>query len=109
MNDVAHHIDHICQIAGNAKHAGIGSDLDGGFGTEQSPADLETIADLQKLESILGQHGYSAIDIDGIFFNNWLNFFKAALPQSKTATSPSSSPPFGRAQDEGASRAKARS
>ena len=35
---VADHIDHICQLAGNADHAAIGSDLDGGFGTEQCPS-----------------------------------------------------------------------
>ncbi len=34
------HMDHICQLAGNALHIGIGSDLDGAFGREQSPYDL---------------------------------------------------------------------
>ena len=47
------HMDHICQLAGNALHIGIGSDLDGAFGKEQSPYDLETIADLQKLSALL--------------------------------------------------------
>ena len=49
------HIDHVCQIAGNARHSGIGTDLDGGFGREQSPADLETIADLARSVSMGGQ------------------------------------------------------
>jgi membrane dipeptidase len=80
LSAVADHIDHICQLAGNAKHVAIGSDLDGGFGTEQSPAGLETIADLQKLDAILADRGYSAIDIDGIFHGNWLRFFSCALP-----------------------------
>jgi membrane dipeptidase len=78
---VADHIDHICQIAGNAKHVGIGSDLDGGFGTEQTPHDLNSIADLHKLEGILESRGYSAADIDGIFFGNWLRFFSESLPK----------------------------
>jgi membrane dipeptidase len=77
---VADHIDHICQIAGNARHVGIGSDLDGGFGTEQTPHDLNSIVDLHKLEGILESRGYSAADIDGIFFGNWLRFFSEALP-----------------------------
>ncbi len=81
LADVADHIDHVCQLAGNAKHAAIGSDLDGGFGTEQSPTDLNTIADLQKLDGILKQRGYSGEDIDGVFHGNWLRFFGDALPR----------------------------
>lgn len=57
------HLDHICQIAGNADHIGIGSDLDGAFGREQCPYDLETIADLQKLPALFKKRGYSEVDI----------------------------------------------
>jgi membrane dipeptidase len=74
------HIDHICQLAGNALHAGIGSDLDGGYGTDQTPEDLRTIADLQKLEPLLRARGYSDPDIDNIFHGNWLRFFRRWLP-----------------------------
>lgn len=81
LETVANHIDHICQLAGNARHVGIGSDLDGGFGTEQCPADLDSIADLQKLDGILKNRGYSDADIDGIFHGNWLRFFTTALPK----------------------------
>ena len=77
---VADHVDHVCQIAGSARHVGIGSDLDGGFGTEQTPRDLDSIADLHELETILAARGYSAGDIDAIFFGNWLRFFSEALP-----------------------------
>lgn len=75
---LANHWDHICQIAGNSKHIGIGSDLDGIFGTEQSPWDLNSIADLQKFENILQSRGYSTTDIDNIFCDNWLNFLRKA-------------------------------
>jgi membrane dipeptidase len=80
LTAVADHIDHVCQIAGSARHSGIGSDLDGGFGKEQTPRDLDTIADLQKLAEILSDRGYGDADIDGIFHGNWLRFFGEALP-----------------------------
>lgn len=80
MEDIANHTDHICQIAGNANHCGIGSDLDGGFGREQSPSDLDTIADLQRFAEILDRRGYSTADVESIMYGNWARFFSAALP-----------------------------
>jgi membrane dipeptidase len=80
LSSVADHIDHICQLAGNANHVGIGSDLDGGFGFEQTPAELKAIADLQKLAGILAARGYRDADIDAIFHANWLRFFSCSLP-----------------------------
>jgi membrane dipeptidase len=79
------HIDHICQLAGNAKHVAIGSDLDGGYGTEQSPQELDTIADLQRLRPLLQQHGYTETDIEGIFHANWLRFFERAWKRDGTS------------------------
>ncbi|PQO29696.1 peptidase [Bremerella cremea] len=76
----ANHIDHICQRAGNCQHVGIGSDLDGGFGTEQTPRELQSIADLQLLVEILSRRGYSDTDIDAIFYGNYLRFFLEHLP-----------------------------
>jgi membrane dipeptidase len=78
LEDVVNHMDHICQLAGNARHIAIGSDLDGGFGTEQSPNDLNTIADLRKLEPILQARGYSAPDIENVFYGNWARLFQTA-------------------------------
>jgi membrane dipeptidase len=72
------HIDHVCQLAGNAQHAGIGSDLDGGFGTEQTPRDLDTIADLQRVPTMLKKRGYTEQDIAAICHGNWINFFRRA-------------------------------
>ena len=78
LNRLIDHYDHICQIAGNSRHIAIGSDLDGAFGREQSPYDLDTIADLQKLPGLLSNRGYSAEDIDGITHGNWLRFIRHA-------------------------------
>lgn len=78
LENVADHIDHICQLAGNALHVGIGSDLDGAFGTEQSPKDIDTIADLQKLVAIFKSRGYSSEGIQRICAGNWIEFYKKA-------------------------------
>jgi len=78
LERIADHIDRVCQLAGNARHAAIGSDLDGGYGREQSPSDLDTIADLQRLPDILARRGYSQTDIEGIMHANWIRFFKEA-------------------------------
>lgn len=72
------HIDHICQLAGNANHVGIGTDLDGGYGTEQSPYDLDTIADLQRLPAMFTKRGYGNADIEKIMHGNWLAFLRRA-------------------------------
>jgi len=78
MNKIIDHIDHICQIAGNALHVGMGSDLDGGYGKEQSPYDLETIADLQKIPQLLKKRGYADESINDIMHGNWLRFLRIA-------------------------------
>ena len=70
--------DHICQLAGNSQHIGIGTDLDGGFGSEQAPYDLTTIADMQILPDLLRKRGYEASDIENILSKNWLRFIKNA-------------------------------
>lgn len=72
------HIDRVCQLAGNARHAAIGTDLDGGFGREQTPCDMDTIADLQRVPDMLKRRGYPAADIEGVMHGNWLRFFKQA-------------------------------
>jgi membrane dipeptidase len=72
------HLDHICHIAGNTLHVGIGSDLDGAFGKEQCPYDVETIADLQKLKTILLNRNFNLQDVENIFSGNWLRFLRKA-------------------------------
>ena len=74
------HIDHVCQIAGNSKHSGIGTDLDGGFGTEQSPDDLNSIADISSFATILLDRGYSESDVKSIMHGNFVRFAIESLP-----------------------------
>jgi membrane dipeptidase len=74
LDQMVRNIDHICQLAGNPENVGIGTDLDGAFGKEQCPADLDTIADLQKLPDKLRDIGYSPRDIDNVMHANFVRF-----------------------------------
>lgn len=76
LDRVIDHIDHICQIAGNANHVGIGSDLDGAFGKEQCPYDINTISDLKKIPVLLKKRGYAVNDVDKIMNQNWIHFLE---------------------------------
>jgi membrane dipeptidase len=78
LSHVADQIDHVCQLAGNARHCGIGSDLDGCFGTEQTPQDLDTIADLQKLRDLLAARGFDEESVDAVCSKNFIGFLRAA-------------------------------
>ena len=82
LHRLADHIDHVCQSAGDARHAGLGSDFDGGFGLQSVPIEIDTIADLVGLAPILAERGFSQADIDSIMGGNWLDLLKKALPES---------------------------
>lgn len=86
LEKVAEHVDHICQLAGSHRNVAIGSDLDGGYGTEQTPIEIETIADIQKLTEVFARRGYAADAVDDIFHGNWLRFFSQHLPRSTGAS-----------------------
>ncbi len=77
---VINHLDHICQIAGDSLHAGIGSDFDGGFGLQSIPPELDSIADLQKIGSALMARGYNEADAENVLGGNWLRFLRRNLP-----------------------------
>jgi membrane dipeptidase len=81
LRHVVNHIDHICQIAGDALHAGIGSDFDGGFGLQSVPPEIDTVADLQNLVSLLQARGYSETDVANVLGGNWITRLKRDLPK----------------------------
>ncbi len=86
LQTVADHVDHVCDLAGNARHAAIGTDLDGGYGTEQSPRDLNTIADLRKFAEIFARRGYSHEEVGNILSGNWIRLLKAAWSEKEGST-----------------------
>ncbi len=80
LTEVVAMIDYICQLTGSAAHVGIGSDFDGGFGVERVPAEIDTVADLQKLDPLLRARGYSTADVAGILGQNWVKVLRRGLP-----------------------------
>ncbi len=80
LDHVVAHIDHVCQVIGDARHAGIGSDLDGGFGANDIPTPLDSIADLPLIAGALRERGYSEADVTGILGGNWVELLRRALP-----------------------------
>ena len=80
LETLAAHIDHICQLTGSVDHVALGTDFDGGFGWPAVPQEIDTIADMPKLESILQHRGFSALDITAIFHGNWQRILESSLP-----------------------------
>ena len=80
LDILAAHMDHVCQLAGDSRHAGIGSDFDGGFGVQSVPPEIDTVADLHKLVPLLKARGYSETDTANILGLNWAGFLDKNLP-----------------------------
>ncbi len=80
LSTVLDMIDHICQVTGSAAHVGLGSDFDGGFGVELTPAEIDTVADLQKLDGLLRARGYTGHDVAAIMGQNWIDVLRRGLP-----------------------------
>ena len=81
LADVAHHVRHICDLAGNANCVGIGTDMDGGLGREQIPKEITTSADLPRVADALSGAGFGDDAVRGITGGNWLRYFRRHLPQ----------------------------
>jgi membrane dipeptidase len=81
LHQVVAQIDYICQMAGDVRHVGLGSDYDGGFGLQSVPSEIDTIADLQKLVPLLAVKGYSEADITAIMGGNWLTLLEQISPE----------------------------
>jgi membrane dipeptidase len=81
LEDVVAAIDHVCQLTGDASHAAIGSDFDGGFGLNKVPSGIDTVADLGKIGDKLAERGYKEEDVRGIMGENWLRVLRESLPE----------------------------
>ena len=80
LENVANHIDHVCQLAGNSQHAAIGGDTDGQGGKDGAPYEIDTVADFQKLADVLERRGYAKEDVANVMCRNWQRFYEKWLP-----------------------------
>jgi membrane dipeptidase len=80
IDTVCEHIDHIAQLTGSPDHSGIGSDLDGGFGVEQAPRDLDTISDVAEAADLLRRRGWGEAEVEKVMSGNWLRLLRSVLP-----------------------------
>jgi membrane dipeptidase len=80
LEQVVAAIDHVCQVVGDAEHAGLGSDFDGGFGLDAVPAEIDTVADLAKIGPALAARGYGEAQVAAILGGNFLRVLRANLP-----------------------------
>lgn len=81
LEHLADHIDHICQLAGNADHVALGTDTDGGFGTEACPHGYDRHRDVFKIGDILTRRGYTDAQLEKFSHGTWLKFYREVLPQ----------------------------
>jgi membrane dipeptidase len=79
LNDLLRHMRRVCEIAGNARHVAIGTDMDGGFGREEIPEEIPSAGELPRVAEFLGKAGFAAQDVEGIMGGNWLKFFRQNL------------------------------
>ena len=74
LDAVGAHAKHIADLVGWHR-VGIGSDLDGGLGADETPAELDTIADLHRVADVVPPEART-----GVLGENWLRFLANALP-----------------------------
>jgi len=80
LSTVLDAIEYVCQLTGSAAHVGIGSDFDGGFGSESIPQGIDTVTDLLEIGKGLAERGFSEADVEAVMSGNMLRKLRQALP-----------------------------
>lgn len=80
LRDVVAHLRHMCDLIGDARHVGLGTDMDGGLGRDQIPIEIRTSADLPRVGDALSDGGFADGDVLAILGANWIDFFRRTLP-----------------------------
>jgi membrane dipeptidase len=80
LSTVVNEIRYVCDLAGDTRHVGIGTDFDGGFGAESTPVEIDTVADLQQVGQALSAANFGDKEVENILCGNWLRMLRRALP-----------------------------
>lgn len=80
LDHVVAHVDHVCQLLGNAEHVAVGSNIDLFSGAKETPTGIDSCADLSKIAALLAERGYEELHVKAIMHNNWLRQFQRILP-----------------------------
>jgi len=80
IDETIAHVEHIVAITGRTDVVALGSDMDGGFGADRLPEEVNAPADLPRLTDALRRRGWSGEQLDGFRFENWIRFLKRTLP-----------------------------
>jgi membrane dipeptidase len=80
LDHVVRAIDYICQVTGSADYVGIGSDFDGGYGSEAAPRGLDTSRDFHRIGDELLQRGFGRENVEKVMSGNWLRVLRTSLP-----------------------------
>jgi membrane dipeptidase len=75
IDDCVRHIEHICDIAGDRAHIGMGSDMDGGFSAARLPEGIDRPAHLERIAGALRNRGWSDDDLAAFRSGNWRRVF----------------------------------
>ena len=73
-------VDYVCQLTGSVEHAGLGSDIDGGYAYRELPDEIDTSSDLWLLRDALRARGFADDEVAAILGGNMLRKLKEALP-----------------------------
>src|SRR6266849_127454 len=77
LDDVEKHLLHLARAAGGPENMGIGTDMDGGFDSRQTPiSDFSEFKDLAARLRTL----FSRAQVEGVMGGNWLEFLGRSLP-----------------------------
>jgi membrane dipeptidase len=82
LADVVEHMKHVCDLAGNTDHVGLGTDMDGGLGRDQIPVEIVTSADMPRMGDALSAGGFDDESVAKILGLNWTRFFTASLSKA---------------------------
>ena len=80
LADVVAHVRHVCDLAGDATHVGLGTDMDGGLGRDEIPIEVTTSGDLPRVAEALAAGGFDDAAVAGIMGGNWVTYFARHLP-----------------------------